>query len=651
MSLFTFSLNTARSHLIITTPTDVYALPYLGLSFGTPQGPSGDEQVTFFSNGLAMVSVRIMQSNLTGATWQLRIADLIANYLYMPVGSSAGSVTSIDVSGGTTGLTTTGGPVTTSGTITIAGTVNATHGGTGQTTYAAGDLLYASAANTLSKLAAGANTNVLTLAAGVPSWAAPATSGTVTSVDVSGGTTGLTFTGGPVTGTGTITMAGTLDADNGGTGQTVYAVGDILAANTTTTLSKVADVATGNALISGGVGVLPSYGKIGLTTHVSGTLGPTNGGTGQSTYATGDILYASAANTLSKLAAGTNTHVLTLAAGVPSWAAPAAGGVTTMGANVNPTANSASITGTTLNMAAGGASTRGVMYGWTDTDSVTFNTFVGYNTPNYTTSGLYCAAVGAHTLRSLTNGQANFGCGIAALSAVTSGTRNIGVGNNAGNVTTTGSDNICVGADCINSANNTTHEYVFGSGRGATPITGNGSDTYTFDISAVPVDTSTALVYINTTTGKLSRAASSMRHKDPLPDPPLAQFFKCLDQLKPRAFTFKNDPLKKPAVGYYAEEVEAIRGPLGKPVFGALLNYTEVDDTDQPMYPSMVMRVPEGEREPRLVEEMVYPKKQIVEGINYQGFVLPLIAYCKWNDARLSAIEQHLGLTPPAPVN
>ena len=48
-------------------------------------------------------------------------------------------------------------------------------------------------------------------------------SGTVTSVDVSGGTTGLTTSGGPVTTSGTITLAGTLDVDNGGTGQTTAA--------------------------------------------------------------------------------------------------------------------------------------------------------------------------------------------------------------------------------------------------------------------------------------------------------------------------------------------------------------------------------------------------------------------------------------------
>lgn len=43
------------------------------------------------------------------------------------------------------------------------------------------------------------------------------------------------------------------------------------------------------------------------------------GGTNQSTYAQGDILYASAANTLSKLPIGQDGTILTVSAGVPSW--------------------------------------------------------------------------------------------------------------------------------------------------------------------------------------------------------------------------------------------------------------------------------------------------------------------------------------------
>jgi hypothetical protein len=42
--------------------------------------------------------------------------------------------------------------------------------------------------------------------------------GTVTSVDASGGTTGLSFSGGPITTSGTLTLAGTLITSNGGTG-------------------------------------------------------------------------------------------------------------------------------------------------------------------------------------------------------------------------------------------------------------------------------------------------------------------------------------------------------------------------------------------------------------------------------------------------
>lgn len=55
-------------------------------------------------------------------------------------------------------------------------------------------------------------------------WATPGSgSGTVTSVDVSGGSTGLTTSGGPVTASGTITLAGTLAVANGGTGATTIA--------------------------------------------------------------------------------------------------------------------------------------------------------------------------------------------------------------------------------------------------------------------------------------------------------------------------------------------------------------------------------------------------------------------------------------------
>lgn len=52
------------------------------------------------------------------------------------------------------------------------------------------------------------------------SWATVSGTGTVTSVSASGGTTGLNFTGSPITTSGTLTLAGTLNISNGGTGAT-----------------------------------------------------------------------------------------------------------------------------------------------------------------------------------------------------------------------------------------------------------------------------------------------------------------------------------------------------------------------------------------------------------------------------------------------
>ncbi|MDH3463218.1 MAG: hypothetical protein OEM32_06300, partial [Acidimicrobiia bacterium] len=54
----------------------------------------------------------------------------------------------------------------------------------------------------------------------------------------------------------------------------------------------------------------------------TGTLAEGRGGTNQTTYATGDILYASASNTLSKLAVGTNEDVLRVQGGIPNWVSP-----------------------------------------------------------------------------------------------------------------------------------------------------------------------------------------------------------------------------------------------------------------------------------------------------------------------------------------
>jgi hypothetical protein len=109
--------------------------------------------------------------------------------------------------------------------------------------------------------------------------------------------------------------SGIFGAARGGTGFATYAVGDLLYADTTASLAKLADVATGSALISGGVGVAPSWGKIQLATagsHVTGILPVNNGGTGfnASTAANGQLLIGNGSGfSLATLTGGTGVTV------------------------------------------------------------------------------------------------------------------------------------------------------------------------------------------------------------------------------------------------------------------------------------------------------------------------------------------------------
>jgi hypothetical protein len=192
-------------------------------------------------------------------------------------------------------------------TVHVTGVLPVANGGTGiSNTYTIGDLLYASASNTLSKLADVATGNVL-ISGGVgtaPSW----------------GKVGLsTHTSGTLDLTTQVT--GVLPVANGGTHISSYTVGAILYASTSSVLSQLADIATGNVLLSGGVTTAPSYGKVDLTAHVTGILPAVNGGTGQSTYVIGDILYASTTSALSKLTAVATGNAL-ISGGTstaPSW--------------------------------------------------------------------------------------------------------------------------------------------------------------------------------------------------------------------------------------------------------------------------------------------------------------------------------------------
>ena len=182
----------------------------------------------------------------------------------------------------------------------------------------------------------------------------------------SGGLTGLTPSAAT---TGAVTLAGTLGAGYGGTGLASYAVGDLLYASGTTALSQLADVATGNALISGGVTTAPAWGKIGLTTHVSGILPIANGGTNGTAAPTAGAVPYGTGTAYAFTAIGTAGQVLTsAAAGTPTWTTPTTGTVT----SVTGTAPVVSSGGTTpaISMPVATTSVNGYL---SSTDWSTFN--------------------------------------------------------------------------------------------------------------------------------------------------------------------------------------------------------------------------------------------------------------------------------------
>ena len=71
---------------------------------------------------------------------------------------------------------------------------------------------------------------------------------------------------------------------------------------------------------------LTSVGTIATGVWNGTTVGAGYGGTGFNTYTTGDLIYSSASNTLSKLGIGTSGQFLKVVAGVPSWSDTVDGG-------------------------------------------------------------------------------------------------------------------------------------------------------------------------------------------------------------------------------------------------------------------------------------------------------------------------------------
>jgi|GEM_PF-2886321 len=141
-------------------------------------------------------------------------------------------------------------------------------------------------------------------------------SGTVTNI-----ATIYPLLGGPITNTGTLSLAfGTTTANIWGSLQT-FSAGFLAAASSTVNGTFVV---TGQTTLASSLNG-PLQANQGLVSATS-SVGTLYGGTGVTSYTTGDILYADATNHLAKLGIGSTGSVLKVAGGLPGWGLDATGG-------------------------------------------------------------------------------------------------------------------------------------------------------------------------------------------------------------------------------------------------------------------------------------------------------------------------------------
>lgn len=143
--------------------------------------------------------------------------------------------------------------------------------------------------------------------------------------------TGGTITWETPSGTGNVSAAGTLTSGDIVTGQG----GTAVATSSVVQIAPGEATVNGNLTVTGNqtIGNLTTT-NLTISGTITGVMGAANGGTGQSTYTKGDILAAAAATTLNKLAVGADGRVLTAnstATNGISWEVGTGGTVTVSG--------------------------------------------------------------------------------------------------------------------------------------------------------------------------------------------------------------------------------------------------------------------------------------------------------------------------------
>ena len=186
---------------------------------------------------------------------------------------------------------------------------------------------------------------------------------------------------------------------------------------------------------------------------------------------TGDTIYASAANTPSRLAIGTAGQVLTVSGGVPAWVTPLLG-----------VTNSLTPFNTALGFCAGAAWTsanlRNIAIGYCALDadaSGDDNIALGFNSLGSNNGGGFNVVIGSCAGCSMTSGNSNVFIGNTAARAVTASTNNVVIGSGAG-TNLAGNSNVLIGTSAIGTGAAVAGNVAIGCGAGS--ISAGSDNTY-----------------------------------------------------------------------------------------------------------------------------------------------------------------------------
>lgn len=309
---------------------DSGAIGFGPINLTTGNAVTGALTVTNGGTGVASIATNgVPYGNLTAALGVATANATGTNYFLRSVSSGAPAFAQVDY-GDLSSVPSTFTPI-------AHNLLSAYHGDTTTGTVVRGDLVTGQGVTPKwTRLAKPGATGALTFDGTDVGWVTSATQGQV----LRRGASAVEF--GAVDLDDTDAVTGTLGVAYGGTNLSSGTSGGVLGYTAAGVLASSAALTANALVLGGGAGATPStpvglgtatqvlhgnpagaptWGAVALGADVSGTLPAANGGTAQNTWATGDLLYASAPNTLSRLTIDTTGYLLFDIGGVPGWQA------------------------------------------------------------------------------------------------------------------------------------------------------------------------------------------------------------------------------------------------------------------------------------------------------------------------------------------